>query len=85
VPGAVADATAAVDAGNQRHTDDGDDQLDQQLEPVDPAGRGGDPDGSGEERTDEGGDDADHDRQPDRDVLPPGQDEPGGQTCTPGE
>jgi len=37
----------------------------------------GDPDGSGEERADDGGDDADDDRQPDRDVLPTGQDEPG--------
>jgi hypothetical protein len=37
----------------------GDDKLDQQLEPVDSAGGGGDPDGSGEERADDGGDDAD--------------------------
>jgi len=32
VPGARADAPAAVDAGNERHADDGDDELDCQLD-----------------------------------------------------
>jgi hypothetical protein len=72
----LADTAPAVDAGNQRHADDGDDELDQQLEPVDPAGRGGDTHRAGEEGSDDGGDDADDDRQPDRDVLSAGQDEP---------
>ena len=73
--GALVNTAPAVDADDQRHADDGDDELDCQLEPVDTAGCSGDAHRAGEERSDGGGDHADDDRQPDRDVLPTGQDD----------
>jgi hypothetical protein len=51
-----APSTECVPAGDQGHADGGQSDLDEQLDPVDPAGAA-DADGGGEQRPDDGGDD----------------------------
>src|SRR4051812_24381433 len=58
----------AIEPGRERHTDPGEDDLDQQFDPVDALGVGH-VERAGDGGADEGGDDTDDDRQPDRDVL----------------
>src|SRR6185369_12337858 len=62
------DAFAAVPAGDRADPDRGQDDLDQNLEPVDPA-RIGPAEDAGDRGADERGHDADHNGEPDRDVL----------------
>jgi ABC-2 family transporter protein len=64
-----APSTRSVPAGDEGDTGGRQDDLDEQLDPVDPA-RASDAHGVGEQRPDEGGDDADDDRQPDGNGLP---------------
>src|SRR5690349_10490743 len=68
-PGARASA-----ARHEGHADGGQGDLDDELDPVDPVGVA-DAQGLGDHATDEGGDDADGDRDPDGDVLAPRDDE----------
>src|SRR5690349_21528568 len=70
-------AAPAVDADQRTDRDERDHELDQQFEPVDAIGVGGNANRAGDECADERRDDADDDRQPDRDVLLAWQDEPG--------
>src|SRR4051812_19852668 len=68
------EATTASDPRHQRHADSGEDDLEQQLDPVEALGVG-DADGPGDHGAQKGGHDTDDDREPDRDVLPAGYDQ----------
>src|SRR6478735_6087156 len=71
-----ADAAAAVRPGHDRDTDRGDDDLDDEFQPVDATGLRRDAERPCDECADERGNDADDDRQPDRDGLPARHDQP---------
>src|SRR5437763_13541652 len=65
----VGAAAPATDAGHQEHAEGGQADLDRMLDPVD-AGSLRDTESPGNDRTEQGGDNTDHDRQQDRHVLP---------------
>src|SRR6266568_2036576 len=77
--GLVRAAAPATDAGHQEHAEGCQGDLDRVFDPVD-AGGLRDTERSGNGRTEQGGHDTDHDRQPDRHVLPTGYDEPAERT-----
>ena len=62
------DAATRTDTGDERHADRSQDNLEQQLDPVE-ALRVGDAGGAGENSAQQRGDDTDDQRQPQRDVL----------------
>jgi hypothetical protein len=63
-----APSAGCVPACDQGHTNRGQGDLKEQLDPVDAVGAA-DIEGVGDERPDDGGGDADQDREPDRDGL----------------